>query len=127
MVQDIQVRPQRMAVDVHRASAQFSFTGSIWRAINPYTGQTAALKLQDVEHECPTNRYERYFYPSLQGGPGMPTLWASGVEGQFDYLVIDLLGASLDNLYRQNNRSMDLRSTMCIAMQVVRSAAVLIC
>lgn len=50
----------------------------------------------------------------------MPTLWASGVQGPYDYLVIDLLGASLDNLYRQNGKQvMDLRSVICIAIQVV--------
>lgn len=49
----------------------------------------------------------------------MPTMWASGVHGVFDYLVIDLLGPSLDNLYRQNNRIMDLRSVLSIGMQVV--------
>lgn len=60
------------------------------------------------------------FYPSLQGGVGMPTLWAAGVQGIYDYLVIDLLGPSLDNLYRKNGKQvMDLRSVVCIAMQVV--------
>lgn len=106
------------SLHVH-SSQLLTFLGSIWRAVNPFTGQVAALKVQDVDHECPTNRYERFFYPSLQGGKGMPTLWASGVEGTLDYLVIDLLGPSLDNLYRKNGRIMDLRSTICIAMQVV--------
>lgn len=55
----------------------------------------------------------------MQGGIGMPTMWASGVQGVFDYLVIDLLGPSLDNLYRQNNKIMDLRSVLSIGMQVV--------
>ncbi|OCB87752.1 CK1/CK1 protein kinase [Sanghuangporus baumii] len=107
--------------------------------MNPFTGQTAAIKVQDVGHECPTNRYERNFYPSLQGGTGMPTLWAAGVQGDYDYLgepadvrvvhpwanpkyapVIDLLGASLDSLYRRNGKNMDLQSTICIAMQVIQ-------
>jgi casein kinase 1 len=80
-----------------------------------------ALKLQDVNNPCPTNRYERGFYPSLQGGEGMPTLYAAGVEGKWDYLVIDLLGASLDSLFRKSGKDrMDLRSVCCIAMQVVR-------
>lgn len=80
-----------------------------------------ALKIQYVNHECPTNRYERGFYPALQGGEGMPTLWASGVEGIWDYLVIDLLGPSLDNLFRKAGQAtMDLRSVCSIAMQVVR-------
>jgi hypothetical protein len=51
----------------------------------------------------------------------MPVLWASGVEGIWDYLVIDLLGPSLDNLFRKSGKDrMDLRSVCSIAMQVVR-------
>ncbi|KAK0449287.1 kinase-like domain-containing protein [Armillaria borealis] len=96
------------------------YSGSIWRAQNIHNGEVVALKVQDVDHECPTNRYERAFYPSLQGGKGMPTLWAAGVEGKWDYLAIDLLGSSLDSLYRKSGKEMmDLRSTCCIAMQVI--------
>lgn len=95
--------------------------GSIYRAQHVHSGQVVALKVQHVNHECPTNRYERHLYPSLQGGKGMPTLWASGVQGCWDYLAIDLLGASLDNLYRKSpNNMMDLGSVCSIAMQVVR-------
>jgi hypothetical protein len=94
--------------------------GSIYRAIHVHTGQVVALKVQRVDIECPTNRYERGFYPVLQGGEGMPTLWASGVDGYWDYLAIDLLGPSLDNLYRNHGKTnMDLQSVCCIAMQVV--------
>jgi casein kinase 1 len=94
--------------------------GSIFRASNIYTGQVVALKVQHVNHECPTNWYERNIYPSLQGGEGMPTLWAAGVEGAWDYLAIDLLGSSLDGLIRKSGKPMmDLRSVCCIAMQVV--------
>jgi F420-0:gamma-glutamyl ligase len=52
----------------------------------------------------------------------MPTMWAAAVAGIYDYLVIDLLGSSLDQLYRKNDKQvMDLRSVVCIAMQVVSS------
>ncbi|TDL23123.1 kinase-like protein [Rickenella mellea] len=96
------------------------FSGSIYRAVNPFTHQSAAIKIQSVDHSCPTNRYERALYPSLQGGKGMPTMWASGVQGKHDYLVLDLLGPSLDNLYRKTGKKvMDLRSVICIAMQVI--------
>lgn len=53
------------------------YSGSIWRASHIYKGYEVALKIQHVDHECPTNQYERGFYPALQGGFGMPTLWAS--------------------------------------------------
>jgi hypothetical protein len=51
----------------------------------------------------------------------MPTLWASGVWGRWDYLAMDLLGNSLDRLYRKMGKNvMDLRSVCSIAIQLVR-------
>ena len=99
-------------------------TGAIFRATNLHTNQVAALKLQPTDVDCPTNRYERYFYPALQGGLGMPILWAAGVEGQFDWLAIELLGPSIDSLFRRSGKNvMDLRSVCCIAMQVVSASS----
>jgi hypothetical protein len=97
--------------------------GSIFKAYHIHDGTFVALKVQDVDHECPTNRYEQAIYPLLQGGEGMPRLWASGIEGKWHYLVISLLGKSLESIYRQNlqwgNQRMDLRSVCSIAIQVV--------
>lgn len=96
------------------------YSGSIFRATNLHTGKVVALKVQRVDHECPTNIYERHLYPLLQGGKGMPTLWASGVQGMWDYMAIDLLGASLDNLHKNSGKdSMELGSVCSIAMQVI--------
>ena len=98
----------------------FRHAGAIYKATHLHTKQVAAIKIQHTDDDCPTNRYERGFYPSLQGGEGMPKLWMAGVQGELDYLVIDLLGPSLDNLYRKNNKQvMDLRSVCCIAIQTV--------
>ncbi|KAF7768193.1 hypothetical protein Agabi119p4_7436 [Agaricus bisporus var. burnettii] len=97
------------------------YSGSIYRATNIYTKQIVALKLQWVEHACPTNRYERCLYPLIQGGKGIPKLWAAGVQGSWDFLAIDLLGQSLDNIYRKNGKEvMNLGSVCCIAMQVIQ-------
>lgn len=50
----------------------------------------------------------------------MPTMWASGVQGIWDWLAIDLLGSSLDSIYRKSGSDkMDLGSVCSIAMQVV--------
>jgi len=96
--------------------------GSIFRATHLYNGQVVALKVQYIRHECPTNRYERHVYPLIQGGLGMPKLYAAGIQGDWDFLAIDLLGPSLDNLYRRSGKdTMDMRSVCAIAIQVVRS------
>ncbi|KAI6123942.1 kinase-like domain-containing protein, partial [Pisolithus croceorrhizus] len=96
------------------------YSGSIFRAHNVHTGDLVALKVQDMNHECPTNRYEEHIYPLLQGAEGMPTLWASGVQGRWHYLVISLLGSSLESIYRNSGKkAMDLRSVCSIAIQVI--------
>ncbi|KZP33568.1 kinase-like protein [Athelia psychrophila] len=96
------------------------FSGSIFRAVHIHTRQVAALKMQYVNHECPTNKYERGFFQGLQGGEGLPLLYSSGVEGIWDYLVIELLGPSLDMLFRKSGlASMDLRSVCSIAVQLI--------
>ena len=57
----------------------------------------------------------------------MPTLWQAGIEGQWDYLVIDLLGSSLDSLFKKSGQKvMDLRSVLCIAQQVVSSCCAIL-
>ncbi|KAG9315662.1 kinase-like domain-containing protein [Chiua virens] len=96
------------------------YSGSIFSACNVHNGDWVALKVQDINHECPTNRYEEHIYPLLQGGEGMPSLLASGVQGKWHYLAISLLGSSLDNIYRNNGKkTLDLRSVCSIAYQVI--------
>ena len=83
-----------------------------------------ALKVQPIDISYPSNPHERQIYPLLQGGLGMPTLWASGLWGRWDYLAMDLLGNSLDRLYRKAGKNvMDLRSACSIAIQLVRPPA----
>ncbi|KAG6850283.1 hypothetical protein H0H93_015540 [Arthromyces matolae] len=98
------------------------YSGHIYEATHIHHGFVVALKLQDVDHECPTNTYEKYLYPLLKGGKGMPTLWAYGEQDGWDYLAIDLLGASLDKLHRNiggPDQAFDLGTTCSIAMQLI--------
>ena len=96
-------------------------SGLTFRATHIHTGQVVALKVQPVDVSYPSNPHERKVYPLLQGGVGIPTLWASGVWGRWDYLAMDLLGNSLDRLYRKSGKNvMDLRSACSIAIQLVR-------
>ena len=96
--------------------------GSTFRATHIHTGQVVALKVQPSDVSYPSNTHERMVYPLLQGGVGMPTLWASGLWGRWDYLAMDLLGNSLERLYRKSGKNvMDLRSACSFAIQLVCS------
>jgi casein kinase 1 len=49
----------------------------------------------------------------------MPKIWGGGQQGQLDYIVMDLLGPSLDNLYRKNGKKpFDVRSVCTVAIQM---------
>jgi casein kinase 1 len=95
-------------------------TGSTFQSNHIYNGQVVALKVQRADVEYPTNPIERRIYPALQGGVGIPTMYASGIHGEYDFLAMSLLGKSLDSIYRKNGKMvMDLRSVCSIAIQLV--------
>ncbi|KAI9443107.1 kinase-like domain-containing protein [Lactarius indigo] len=95
-------------------------SGSTFRATHIHTGQVIALKVQSLDASYPSNSHERVVYPMLQGGAGIPTLWASGIWGRWDFLAMDLLGSSLDRLYRKSGKNMmDLRSACSFAIQLI--------
>ncbi|KAF8558311.1 CK1/CK1 protein kinase [Imleria badia] len=120
MTQRLEEVPRRLGNYWLHTRLGSGYSGSIFSAYHVFNGDWVALKVQDINHECPTNRYEEYIYPLLQGGEGMPSLFASGVQGKWHYLVISLLGSSLDNIYRNNGKkTLDLRSVCSIAYQVI--------
>ncbi|KAA1469816.1 kinase-like protein [Dentipellis sp. KUC8613] len=95
-------------------------SGSTYVATNIYNGHVVALKVQHANVSCPTNPQERRIYRALQGGTGIPTLWASNVVNGNDYLAIDLLGDSLDGMQRKNEKKpFDLRTTCTVAIQLL--------
>lgn len=50
----------------------------------------------------------------------MPVLYGSGVVGKWDFLAIELLGSSLDSLFKKSGlQKMDLKSVCSIAIQLV--------
>ncbi|KAI0051091.1 kinase-like protein [Auriscalpium vulgare] len=118
--------PQRIAHFRLGNSLGSGVSGSTFYAVNTLidenvNGNVVALKVQPVDISYPTNGHERTIYPLLQGGPGMPKLWASGVwERKWDWLAIDLLGSSLDSLYRKSGKGvMPLGSVVAIAVQLI--------
>ncbi|PRQ43570.1 putative protein kinase CK1-CK1 family [Rosa chinensis] len=55
----------------------------------------------------------------LQGGTGVPHLKWFGVEGEYNVMVIDLLGPSLEDLFNYCNRKFTLKTVLMLADQLI--------
>lgn len=93
--------------------------GDIFLGTNSLTGEEVALKRESTRSRHPQLLYEAKVYKLLVGGVGVPAVHWYGVEGEFTYMVLDLLGPSLEDLLNMCNRALSLKTVLMIADQLV--------
>lgn len=62
---------------------------------------------------------ESQIYKRLMGGPGVPWIMYSGRQGDYNVMVIDLLGPSLEDLFKMCNRCFSLKTVLLLTDQLV--------
>ncbi|GMI88818.1 casein kinase I-like 10 [Hibiscus trionum] len=93
--------------------------GELFLGVNIETGEEVALKMEPVKTKHPQLHYESKLYMLLQGGTGVPHLKWFGVEGDYNVMVIELLGPSLEDLYNYCNRKLSLKTVLMLADQLI--------
>ncbi|KAH9597474.1 Protein kinase domain [Trypanosoma melophagium] len=96
--------------------------GEIFRGTNIQTGEPVAIKLEQVKTRHPQLAFEARFYRILNAGGGavgIPNVLYHGVEGEFNVMVIDLLGPSLEDLFSFCSRRLSLKTTLMLAEQMI--------
>ncbi|KAF7837902.1 casein kinase 1-like protein 1 [Senna tora] len=86
---------------------------------NIQTNEEVAIKLENVKTKHPQLLYESKLYRILQGGTGIPNVKWFGVEGDYNVLVIDLLGPSLEDLFNFCSRKLSLKTVLMLADQMI--------
>eukprot|EP01096_Ripella_sp_DP13-Kostka_P016945 TRINITY_DN846_c0_g1_i2.p1 TRINITY_DN846_c0_g1~~TRINITY_DN846_c0_g1_i2.p1 ORF type:complete len:465 (+),score=153.52 TRINITY_DN846_c0_g1_i2:284-1678(+) len=94
--------------------------GSIHHGINVQTGEEVAVKLEATKTKHPQLLYEARLYQLLQGGVGIPNLKWQGTEGNYNIMVIDLLGQSLEQLFTMCDRKFSLKTVLMLADQMLQ-------
>ncbi|KAI4345816.1 hypothetical protein L6164_012908 [Bauhinia variegata] len=93
--------------------------GELYLGVNVQSGEEVAVKLESVKTKHPQLHYESKLYMLLQGGTGIPHLKWFGVEGEYNVMVIDLLGPSLEDLFNYCNRKFTLKTVLMLADQLI--------
>jgi len=93
--------------------------GDIYLGRNRQTDDEVAIKLESVKSKHPQLLYESKLYRILAGGVGIPNVMWYGVEGEYNAMVMDLLGPSLEDLFNFCSRKFSLKSVLMCADQMI--------
>jgi casein kinase 1 len=107
---------RKFRVGVKIGSGSF---GEIYCGTNVHTGEDVAIKLEPLQSKHPQLLYESKIYRVLQGGYGIPAVKWFGTEGDYNVLVIDLLGPSLEDLFNFCGKKFSLKTVLMLADQML--------
>ncbi|KAI8917180.1 kinase-like domain-containing protein [Powellomyces hirtus] len=93
--------------------------GDIYLGTNIINGEEVAIKLEAVKAKHPQLEYEAKVYKSLAGGVGIPFVRWFGIECDYNCMVIDLLGPSLEDLFNFVGRKFTLKTVLLLADQLI--------
>lgn len=103
--------------------------GDIYLGENVQTGEEVAVKLESIKSRHPQLAYEYRLYRILQSKStskegtalvGIPNVHWFGKEGDYNVLVLDLLGPSLEDLFNFCKRQFSLKTVLMLADQLLQ-------
>ena len=100
--------------------------GDIYFGTNLKLNEDVAIKLEPTKAKHPQLFYESKLYMALHGGGifllilvGIPNIHWCGSQGNYNIMIIDLLGPSLEDLFNYCKRKFSLKTVVMQAEQMV--------
>lgn len=93
--------------------------GKIFSGVNANNNEKVAIKIEKSS-ESSLLKNEAKLYKLLEDCTGIPKLRSFGQEGIFNYMVIDLLGDSLEGLRGKCGGCFSLKTVIGIGLQMIR-------
>jgi hypothetical protein len=69
----------------------------VYRGINIVLKEEIAIKLESIDVDHPQLEHEYKVYKSLAGYTGIPSVHWFGTEGEYNAMVLECLGPSLES------------------------------
>jgi len=93
--------------------------GEIYIGVNILCGSEYAIKMENRKSRHPQLSYEYQIYRILAGGTGVPNVHWFGREGDYNVMVMDILGPSLEDLFNYCSRRFTMKSVLMLADQLL--------
>ncbi|XP_023216138.1 casein kinase I-like [Centruroides sculpturatus] len=93
--------------------------GEVYLGIDITNGQQVAIKLESRKEKNPLLLYEGTVYENFQGVIGIPRILWYGEEKNYNALVMDLLGPSLEKLFTLRSRRFTMKTVLMLADQMI--------
>lgn len=96
--------------------------GEIYRGVNLNGGEAVAIKIELASCKFPQLVFELKLYQSVNpknDAIGIPSVYWYGCEGEYNCLVMDLLGPSLEDLHSFCGRKFSFKTTMILGAQML--------
>jgi len=94
--------------------------GEIFLGTRLSTGEEVAIKLEKTSVQFPQLLAESKVYRLLQGCQGIPRIFWHGSESDYNILVLELLGPSLEDLFTYCRRKFSLKTVLMILDQLIK-------
>ena len=92
--------------------------GEIYLGIGP-SGEQVAVKFEKHGSRCPQLRHEYKVYREVAGCHGFCRVYHFGTQDNYNVMVMDLLGPSLEDLFNKCNRKFSLKTVLQLADQML--------
>ncbi|CAJ2674693.1 unnamed protein product [Trifolium pratense] len=93
--------------------------GEIYIGAHIVTSELVAIKKESKKTKQPQLLYEAKLYNILKGGSGIPRMKWFGTDGDYNVLVLELMGPSLDDLLYYCSGKFSLKSVLMLADQML--------
>ncbi|KNC51347.1 CK1/CK1/CK1-D protein kinase [Thecamonas trahens ATCC 50062] len=93
--------------------------GDIYLGTDLKSGEEVAIKLEPRRTRHPQLQSEMMLYRILSGGIGIPHVRWFGHDGDYNVLVMDLLGPSLEDQHQVCGRKFSLKTVLMLAEQLI--------
>jgi len=89
--------------------------GDIYSGVDLQRNEEVAIKLEHAKSRHPQLQYESRIYAVLSGGTGIPNVRWYGREKNYNIMVLELLGPSLEDCFNYCDRKFSLKTVLMVA------------